>query len=293
MSDNKMELIKELRARTNSSLIDCKKALEATSYDVEAAIDWLKKNGIVKAAKKAGRIAAEGAVIAVGNENRAVIVEINSETDFVAKNEKFVSLLNEVSNEIFKNNVSTLEEALKIKLNDGSTIENALLNATAVIGEKISLRRFNLIKALEQEKLGIYVHANQRVAAIVKVKGSNVEAAKNVAMHVSAMNPEFTLVSDIPASRIESIKSQFEKPNGFENKPVQIQEKIQSGWFDKQLSEFVLEKQPFVMEDSLSVQKYLANHNDELVEVIRYEVGEGIEKAQSDFAAEVASMVVK
>nr|WP_318033545.1 translation elongation factor Ts [Mycoplasmopsis cynos] len=183
MSDNKMELIKELRARTNSSLIDCKKALEATSYDVEAAIDWLKKNGIVKAAKKAGRIAAEGAVIAVGNENRAVIVEINSETDFVAKNEKFVSLLNEVSNEIFKNNVSTLEEALKIKLNDGSTIENALLNATAVIGEKISLRRFNLIKALEQEKLGIYVHANQRVAAIVKVKGSNVEAAKNVAMH--------------------------------------------------------------------------------------------------------------
>lgn len=293
MSDNKMELIKELRARTNSSLIDCKKALEASNYDIEAAINWLKENGIVKAAKKAGRIAAEGAVIAVGNEKHAVLVEINSETDFVAKNDKFISLLNEVSNAILASNVETLEEALQVKLSSGVTVENSLLEATAVIGEKISLRRIHSLKASEGEVLGIYVHANQQVAAVVKVKGSNVDAAKNVAMHVSAMNPEFALLSDIPTDRLESVKAAFEEPAGFDKKPANIQEKIKEGWFEKQLSEFVLVKQPFVMEDSLSVEKYLANNNATLVQVVRFEVGEGIVKAQSDFAAEVASMVVK
>lgn len=293
MSDNKMELIKELRARTNSSLIDCKKALEASNYDLEGAINWLKENGIVKAAKKAGRIAAEGAVIAVGDDKHAVLVEINSETDFAAKNDKFVKLLNEVAQEILKSNVSTLEEALQVKLSNGTSVENALVEATSVIGEKISLRRISSLKANEGEVLGVYVHANQQVAAVVKVNGKNVDAAKNVAMHVSAMNPEFALVSQIPAERLEAVKAGFEKPAGFENKPANIQEKIQEGWLDKQLSEFVLEKQPFVMEDSLSVQKYLANNNASLVEVARFEVGEGIEKIQSNFAADVASMVVK
>ncbi|MHA3786211.1 translation elongation factor Ts [Mycoplasma sp. VS30B] len=293
MADNKMELIKELRTRTNSALVDCKKALEATGYEIEAAIAWLKENGIVKAAKKAGRITAEGAVTALGDEKRAILVEINSETDFVAKNDKFIQLLNEVSTALFNSNAKTLEEGLEVKLSNGETVEQALVNATAVIGEKISLRRFTRVEAKEDQVLGIYVHANQQVAAVVTVKGNNTEAARNVAMHVSAMNPEFILVNEIPADRLESIKEGFVKPAGFENKPEKIQVSITEGWLNKQLSEFVLEKQAFVMEDSLSVAKYLQNHNCELVSAVRYEVGEGIEKVQSNFAEEVAGMVVK
>ncbi|WP_036452760.1 translation elongation factor Ts [Mycoplasma buteonis] len=291
MADNKIELIKELRARTNSALVDCKKALEATNFDIEEAIQWLKENGIVKAAKKAGRISAEGMVSAYGNEKEAVLIEINSETDFVAKNEKFVALVNEVAKAVFESKANTLEEALEVKLSDGENVANSLLNATAVIGENISLRRVSRVSASAEEVLGVYVHANNRVAAVVKVKGSNSEAAKNVAMHVSAMNPEYVLVSDIPADKLEAVKAGFEEPNGFANKPEKIQHAIVEGWLNKQLSEFVLEKQAFVMEDSLTVAKYLANHGDELVSTTRYEVGEGIEKVQSDFAAEVASMV--
>ncbi|WP_426461559.1 translation elongation factor Ts [Mycoplasma hafezii] len=291
MADNKMELIKELRARTNSALVDCKKALEASAYDIEAAIQWLKENGIVKAAKKAGRISAEGMVNAFGTDKEAVLVEINSETDFVAQNEKFVALVEEVTQAIYNSKVLNKEEALEVTLVDGETIANKLLNATAVIGENISLRRVARLHAGEGQVLGTYVHANRRVAAVVTVKGSNVDAARNVAMHVSAMNPEFSLVAQIPAERMEEIKAGFEKPAGFENKPEKIQTAIVEGWLNKQLSEFVLEKQPFVMEDSLTVAKYLANHGDELVSAVRFEVGEGIEKVQSDFASEVASMV--
>ncbi|QGZ97499.1 elongation factor Ts [Mycoplasma sp. NEAQ87857] len=291
MADNKMEKIKELRQRTNSALVDCKKALEATEYEIEAAIKWLKENGIVKAAKKAGRIAAEGAVTAYGNEKEAVLIEINSETDFVAKNDKFIKLMDEIAQVIFNGKVSTVEEALTLKLSDGETVEQALVNATAVIGEKISLRRIQVVKANEGEVLGIYVHANGRVTAVVTVKGNNADAARNVAMHVSAMNPEYTLVSEIPSERLTEIQQNFEKPANFDQKPEKIQSMIVSGWLDKQLSEFVLEKQPFVMEDSLSVAKYLANNNSELVASVRYEVGEGIEKVQSDFASEVAGMV--
>ncbi|VEU70388.1 translation elongation factor Ts [Mycoplasmopsis glycophila] len=291
MADNKMEKIKELRARTNSALIDVKKALEATEYDIEAAIAWLKENGIVKAAKKAGRISAEGVVNAFGNEKNALLVEINSETDFVAQNEKFISLVNDITKAIFESNAQNLEEALEVVLADGQSVKNALLNATSVIGENISLRRITRVNANEDQVLGVYVHANGRVAAVVTVKGKDAEAARNVAMHVSAMNPEFGLVSEIPAERLEEIKAGFEKPAGFENKPEKIQISITEGWLNKQLSEFVLAKQAFVMEDSLSVEKYLAQHNSELVSFVRYEVGEGIEKVQSDFAAEVASMV--
>ncbi|WP_027121599.1 translation elongation factor Ts [Mycoplasma leonicaptivi] len=289
MSDNKMELIKELRQRTNSSLIDCKKALEASSYDVEAAINWLKENGIVKAAKKSGRIASEGSVITYGNQKESVIIEVNSETDFVVQNEKFVKLLNELVEVIFKNKAKTLEAALEVVIPSGLKITDALLEATSVIGEKISLRRVQFVEAKDGEVLGQYVHANKRIASIVTINGGSEEMAKNVAMHVSAMNPEFILVSDIPAQRLETLKESFQKPDNFDKKPANIQENIKSGWLNKQLSEFVLEKQPFVMDDGVSVEKYLNNANASLVSSIRFEVGEGIEKVQVDFASEVAS----
>ncbi|WP_322875920.1 translation elongation factor Ts [Mycoplasmopsis felis] len=291
MAINKLELIKELRQRTNSALVDVKKALESTNYDIEAAVQWLKENGIVKAAKKAGRIAAEGAVLAIGNQTRAILIEINSETDFAAKNDKFVELLNQTANSIYESKVSTLEDALNVVLSNGQTVENELMNATSVIGEKISLRRVLEIQANEGEVLGIYNHINKQVSAVVNIKGTNPEVAKNVAMHVSAMNPEFSLVSQLSNERLNEIKSQFEKPAGFESKPAQIQEKIVSGWLDKQLSEFVLEKQSYVLDDALTVSKYLSSVNSELVNSYRFEVGEGIEKVQSNFAADVAEMV--
>ncbi|UUM19618.1 MULTISPECIES: translation elongation factor Ts [unclassified Mycoplasma] len=289
MADSKLEKIKELRARTNSALVDVRKALEVTDYNMDAAIAWLKENGIVKAAKKAGRIAAEGVVSAFGDRNSAILVEINSETDFVVKNEKFIKLVNEITPAIFMAGASTLEEALSVKLSDNQTVNEALIDATAVIGEKISLRRIMRIKASTDQVLGIYVHANNQVAAVVVVKGVNAEAARNVAMHVSAMNPEFTLVSEVPTERIEEIKNGLEKPAGFDQKPLKVQETILQGQLNKQLSEFVLEKQPFVMDDGVTVAKYLANSSSSLVKSIRFEVGEGIEKVQSNFAEEVAA----
>ncbi|WP_435130406.1 translation elongation factor Ts [Mycoplasma sp. 6243] len=293
MSVNKIELIKELRQRTNSALIDVKKALEATNYDIEAAVKWLKENGIVKAAKKAGRIAAEGAVTAITNKYRSLLIEINSETDFVAKNDKFLELVQQISHAIFDANVWTKEKALEVILPNGLTVEKALIEATSVIGEKISFRRMFMVKAKEGEILGTYVHTNNQIAAVVKIKGTDIYAAKNVAMHVSAMNPEVTLVSDLSEKQLSEIKERFEKPVAFESKPAKIQEKIFHGWLTKQLSEFVLEKQAFVMQDSISVGKYLNDHGSQLVSAIRFEVGEGIEKTQSNFAADVAEMVRK
>lgn len=287
MSQNKLELIKELRQRTNSALGDVKKALEATDYNIEAAIKWLKENGIVKAAKKSGRLASEGVVSAHGTPTQSLLLEVNSETDFVAQNEKFMTLVKNVTESVFKAEASTLEEALQVKVSDSETVEQALTDATAVIGEKITLRRVLASKAKEGHVLGTYLHANNRVAAVVEVTGSNSEVAKNVAMHLAAMNPEFVLVSDIPEDRMQEIKKAFETPKDFDKKPAQIQERILSGWLDKQLGEVVLEKQPFVMEDSLTVAKYLANANAKLVSAHRYEVGEGLEKVQSNFAEEV------
>ncbi|MEE3928499.1 translation elongation factor Ts [Mycoplasmopsis ciconiae] len=286
-----LNLVKELRARTNAGFADCKKALEATDWNLEAAIDWLRENGVAKAAKKAGRIAAEGLVTIAGDNKKAVIVELNSETDFVAKNENFVKLLNEIAEAVLKANAHTYEEALAAKLSDGSTVEQGCANATATIGEKISFRRSQLVEASDNQELGLYVHANGQIAAIVKVEGKDAEAAKNVAMHLSAMNPEFILLEDIPTERMEAIKAGFEKPANFDSKPEKIQETIVSGWLNKQLSEIVLVKQGFVMEDSLSVEKYLAQHNDKLLSAVRFEVGEGIEKVQSNFAEEVMSFV--
>lgn len=286
-----INLIKELRERTNSGLSDCKKALEATNWDVEAAIEWLRENGIAKAAKKAGRIAAEGLVAIVGDGKSAVMIEVNSETDFVAQNENFKNLLNEVANGLFKSNANTLEEAEQVVLESGVTVSEACTQATATIGEKISLRRFVRVVAGANQVLGLYLHTNGRIGSITIVEGSNSEVARNVAMHSAAMNPEFVLVENIPAERMEQIKAGFVEPANFASKPEKIREKIVEGWLDKQLSEITLVKQPFVMDDGVSVEKYLANAQSKLVSAVRFEVGEGIQKVESNFADEVMSVV--
>ncbi|EFF41456.1 translation elongation factor Ts [Mycoplasmopsis alligatoris] len=288
-----MNILKELRAKTNAGFVDCKKALEATNWELKAAEDWLRENGISKAAKKADRIAAEGLVTIASNSKVSVLVELNSETDFVAKNDKFIKLLNEIANALLNSKAQNQEEALEVKLASGETVSQACASATATIGEKVSFRRFEKIVAGEGEVLGNYVHANGLIAVVTKVKGAKEDVARNVAMHVAAMNPEFIFVTDMPEKRVSEIKAKFEEPNNFASKPEKIKEAIVKGWYEKQLSEIVLTKQSFIIEDSKSVEKYLEEHKSVLLSTKRFEVGEGIEKVQSNFAEEVMSFVNK
>lgn len=291
MSVNKLELIKELRERTNGGMVDVKKALEATDYDIEKAIVWLKSNGKIKAAKKAGRVSAEGLIALAGDSKKAVMVEINSETDFVAKNEKFVAFVSEVAQALLKTNAQTMEEAEKAIFNNNETIAEAVETMTATIGEKISFRRFALVEAAEGEILGHFVHVNGQIGSIIKVKGTNEEVARNAAMHLAAMKPEFIFENEVPAERIATFKAEFVEPAGFDKKPANIQETIRNGSLNKKLGEIVFVKQAFMMDEALTIEKYLANHHEELVSAVRFAVGEGIEKVETDFAAEVAAQM--
>ncbi|VEU77823.1 translation elongation factor Ts [Mycoplasmopsis columbinasalis] len=290
MAVDKLALIKEVRERTNGGMVDVKKALEASDWDAEKAITWLKSNGKIKAAKKSGRVSAEGLVSIFGDHNRALIVELNCETDFVVKNEKFKAALDLIAKALFDAKVKNDADVSNVLVNK-EPLHEFVDNLTATIGEKISFRRFNIVEAHAGEILGSYVHINGQVGAIVKVKGNHAESARNVAMHLSAMKPEFIFVNDVPQARIETFKAEFVKPAGFENKPAAIQERILQGSLDKKLSEVVLVKQPFMIDDSVSIEKYLANHQSTLVEAVRYSVGEGIEKVVSDFASEVAAQM--
>ncbi|MEA4115413.1 translation elongation factor Ts [Mycoplasma sp. 744] len=292
MAIDKLALIKEVRERTNGGMIDVKKSLEESNWDVEKAIIWLKSNGKIKAAKKADRVSAEGSLTIAKNAKRAVLVEINCETDFVAKNEQFKTAVQTVANALLESQVNNNEDLNKVVIN-GVTLNEFIDNLTATIGEKISFRRFVSLTANENEVLGAFAHINGQIGALVKIKGQNEELARNVAMHAAAMKPEYVFVNQVPAERIEILKAEFVKPAGFENKPVNIQEKILQGSLDKKLAEFVLEKQAFMIDDSLTIEKLLSTQNSQLLDAVRYTVGEGIEKVVTDFAAEVAQQMNK
>ncbi|MBN3534751.1 translation elongation factor Ts [Mycoplasma procyoni] len=294
---NTMALIKELRERTDAPMVDCKKALEASDWNIEKAIAWLQENGKAKAAKKAGRIAAEGLVYAVSNNNKAVIFEVNSETDFVAQNKQFVELVQEIGQILLNNKFASNEEALALKNASGKSIEELTVDATATIGEKIAFRRAEAFDIAADQKAGVYVHTNGRVASIVLINGADEEAAKNVSMHVSAMNPEYTLVSDYPQNKLDELTQEFAKEVNEDpknaSKPDKIKESMINGKVQKKLGEVVLELQEFVMDSQFKVAKYLESKKSSLVKAIRFEVGEGIEKQQTDFAAEVAAQVAE
>ncbi|WP_027120623.1 translation elongation factor Ts [Mycoplasmopsis lipofaciens] len=290
MAVDKMSLIKELRERTGGGMVDCKKALEESEWDIEKAIIQLKSSGKIKAAKKAGRVSAEGLVAIAKNNSKAVIVEVNCETDFVAKNEKFKEAVEKIANAILTSNATSIEEALTVKV-ENETIGEYCENLTATIGEKISFRRFNKVEATEGQTLGAFVHINGKIAAITRVEGSKEEPARNVAMHAAAMKPEFIFENEVPQERIEIFKKEFVVPANFDKKPANIQEMIIKGSLDKKIAEVVLVKQSFMMDDSVSIEKYLANNGETLLEAIRYGVGDGIEKVETDFAEEVAAQM--
>ena len=284
-------LVKELRERTGAGMMDCKKALTQTDGDIEAAIDYLRENGIAKAAKKADRIAAEGLAYIEVKGNKAVILEINSETDFVAKNEKFVALVKNVAEAILAAEPKTLEEALQVEA-QGGTVEAVINEGIATIGEKLSLRRFEVVSKTDADAFGAYSHMGGRIGVLTLVEGStDEEAAKDVAMHIAALAPKYLDESEVPADVLEHEKKVLTEQALNEGKPANIVEKMIVGRINKFLEEITVVKQKFVKDDSFTVEKFLASKGGKLAKFVRYEVGEGIEKKEDNFAEEVMSQV--
>ena len=284
-------LVKELRERTGAGMMDCKKALTQTDGDIDAAIDYLRENGIAKAAKKADRIAAEGLSYIEVKGNKAVILEINSETDFVAKNEKFVALVKNVAEAILAAEPATLEEALQVEA-QGGTVEAVINEGIATIGEKLSLRRFEVVTKSDADAFGAYSHMGGRIGVLTLIEGStDEEAAKDVAMHIAALAPRYLDESEVPADVLEHEKKVLTEQALNEGKPANIVEKMIVGRINKFLEEITVVNQKFVKDDSFTVEKFLASKGGKLAKFVRYEVGEGIEKKEDNFAEEVMSQV--
>ena len=284
------QLVKELRDATNLGILDCKKALEATNGNIDAAIDWLREKGIAKANKKEARIAAEGLANIYVDGNKAVILEVNSETDFVSKNDEFKSMIENIGKTLLTSDAKTLEEANALKFEEG-TIADYIVNKTAKIGEKLSLRRFEIITKSDNEEFGSYLHMGGKIAVLTVVEGANSEVAKDVAMQAAAMKPEYTFESDVPEERVAKEKEVLKEEAMKEGKPAEIAEKMVAGRLKKFFKEICLVDQEFIKDGDVDVKTYLANNNCELEKMVRYEVGEGIEKKQENFAEEVMSQV--
>ena len=282
------QMVKELRERTGAGMMDCKGALEHTNGDIDAAVDYLREKGIAKAAKKAGRIAAEGLCNVVAKDNEAIIFELNSETDFVAKNEKFLNLLDTLANALLDSKVNTTEEALALVV-DGKTVEIMLADATATIGEKISLRRVSRVVKTDAQGFGAYKHMGGRIAVLAVLADDQAEVAKDVAMHVAAQKPLYLDRTQVDQETLEHEKHVLTQQALEEGKPANIVEKMVIGRLNKYLQDICLVDQPFVKDPDQKVSDFLKSHKTSVLSFIRLEVGEGIEKKEEDFAAEVAA----
>ena len=283
-----IKLIPILRERTGAGMMDCRKALDACNDDVEKACDWLRENGIAKAAKKSGRIAAEGLSLTSVLGNKAALVEVNCETDFVCANADFKALLKKIADTIVANNPADLDAANALVVEDNQTIADLVVAATAKIGEKISFRRFVVLTKEDDEVFGTYLHAGGKKGAVVVVKGEE-EVASNVAMQLVATVPTYIRKSEVPTEYVEKelqIRIEAAKANG---RP--LNEKAYAGMRNKIAEEVALESQEFILEDKVSVGSYLARVHAEVTKMAYYIVGEGIEKKQEDFAAEVMSQI--
>ena len=284
--------VKELRERNGAGMLDCKKALEATSGDMEQAIDWLREKGISKAAKKESRIAAEGLTDGASEGNVAVITEVNCETDFVAQNEDFKKLVLDIRKTLLHNDVSTMEEANKLTIEGGSeTVEEAVVNFTAKIGEKISFRRFERVVKEDGQNFGIYSHMGGRITALVVIDGANEEVARDVSMHIAAMNPVAVKRSDVPADMVERESHVIKEQVMNEGKPADIAEKMVTGRLNKFYKEICLEEQAFIKDSNMNVLDYVKSNGGSIVSMVRFAVGEGIEKKEENFAEEVMSQI--
>ena len=285
-------LVKELREKTGAGMLDCNKALEACNADIAAACDWLREKGISKAAKKADRIAAEGTAAILTRGNDAVIVEVNSETDFVAKNAEFQELVDTILNTIIDSNATTTEEALELATEEG-TINDLIVAKTSKIGEKLSFRRFEKVTKNDDEVFGAYIHMGGRIAVLTVLNGSNEETAKDVAMHAAAMRPTYVTRSEVPTEEIEKERAILKEQAINEGKPAEIAEKMVEGRINKYYKEVCLEEQPFVKDGDITVATFVKNNGGSIKSMYRFEVGEGMAKREENFAEEVAKQMGK
>ncbi|ENY5560431.1 elongation factor Ts [Staphylococcus pseudintermedius] len=282
------KLVKELRERTGAGMMDCKKALEATDGDIEKAIDYLREKGIAKAAKKADRIAAEGITHVEVKGNEAVIVEINSETDFVARNEGFQQLVKEIANQILDTKAATVEELNETTLPNSKKVSEHMTEAISTIGEKLSLRRFEIRTKTDNDAFGAYLHMGGRIAVLSVVEGTTDEdAAKDVAMHIAAINPKYVSSEQVSEEELNHEREVLKQQALNEGKPENIVEKMVEGRLRKYLQEICAVDQNFVKNPDQTVEAFLKSKGGKLVDFVRYEVGEGIEKRQENFADEV------
>ena len=282
-------MVKELRETTGAGMLDCKKALEASNGNMEDAITWLREKGISKAAKKATRIAAEGLAVAKVNGNKAVVVEVNSETDFVAKNEEFQKLVNIIADTVLNNDVKTVEEANKLTY-EGKTIEELVVDKTATIGEKLSFRRFDVLTKEDSQVFGTYSHMGGKIVALTLLDKDE-ELAKDIAMQVAAMRPLYLDRDQVPADVLEKertiLKEQAEN-EGLDSNKIDM---IVNGRINKYYEEVCLVDQGFIKENKMKVNKYVESKNSKIISFVRYEVGEGMEKREENFADEVMKQI--
>ena len=285
-------LVKDLRERTGAGMLDCKKALDATDGNIDEAINWLREKGIAKAEKKADRIAAEGIASILISGNDAVVVEVNSETDFVAKNEEFLGMVQEILTTVINSNASTIEEVLTLNTANGETIESLIVNKTAKIGEKLSLRRFEKITKKDNEQFGSYIHMGGKIATLIVTENTSDDIAKDVAMHAAAMRPLYLTSSEVPTEVLDKEKEVIREQLINEGKPAERIESIMIGKINKYYEDVVLENQIFIKaENKETVAKFVANNGGKILSMVRYEVGEGIEKKVENFADEVAKQI--
>ena len=283
-------MVKELRETTGAGMLDCKKALEATNGNLEEAITWLREKGISKAAKKQSRIAAEGLAYAKVQDNKAVIVEVNAETDFVAKNDEFVNLVNIIADTILNSNVKTVEEALELT-HESKTLNDLIIEKTATIGEKISFRRFSLLTKNDNEVFGNYAHMGGKIVTLVKLEGNNAELAKDIAMHIAAMRPLYLDKTNVPSEVVDKEKeilTEQAKTEGLKEDKIAM---VVNGRINKFYEEVCLNDQNFIKENKMKVSIYVKNNGSNILEFVRYEVGEGMEKKNENFADEVMKQI--
>ncbi len=288
--DIKASDVKRLRDMTGAGMLDCKKALSESNGDIDKAIDYLREKGISKAAKKADRIAAEGLANIYVDGNKAVVVEVNAETDFVAKNAEFVSMVDTIGKTILNSSVNTVEEALALETSEG-TINDLIVNETATIGEKLSLRRFEIVEKADNEVFGSYLHMGGKIASLVVCTGSDETVAKDVAMQSAAMRPKYVNREDVKAEEVEHEKSVLTEQALTEGKKPEFIDKIIAGRLDKFFEDICLNEQAFVKDGDLTVKAYLDKNNMNVTRMVRFEVGEGMEKRSDDFASEVMSQI--
>ncbi|MBU5594988.1 translation elongation factor Ts [Amphibacillus sp. MSJ-3] len=286
-------MVKELREKTGAGMMDCKKALQETNGDMDKASDYLREKGISNAAKKANRIAAEGAAYTLIEGNTAVLLEVNCETDFVTKNDQFKDLLHELAKHLLSNKPSNVEEALSQPLNgDGDTVETFINKNVATIGEKITLRRFVIAEKTDADAFGAYIHMGGTIGALTVVEGTTDDAfAKDIAMHIAAVNPRFVSRDAVDAEIVEKEREVLKQQALNEGKPEKIVEKMVEGRLGKFFEEICLLEQNFVKDPDVKVKKLIADKGATIQTFTRYQVGEGIEKREENFAEEVRNQM--